>query len=179
MVSTEKHIQETLIDLMEEKPLEKIKVTELVQRADISRSTFYTYYDSIFAVLEGIEEEFLAHILEEKEVSKQYRDPALEQNFAYVLDHLRAFQVLLGPNGDPSFAARFGMRSKRILSAIATDQGSSLSDTQLTIVTEFSKAGKLQVFQWWSKHRNEVSVQEILEIMDQINGAIHGVVTGR
>ncbi len=42
--------------LMEEKELNKITVTKLVQRADINRGTFYNHYDNIFAIAKDFEE---------------------------------------------------------------------------------------------------------------------------
>lgn len=178
MTKTEQQICETLIDLMEETPFSKIKVTELTRRAGVSRSTFYSYYDSIFDVVQAIEDDFLCHIIDEKDVGTDNDMSVVSANFSYVRDHLRVFQILLGPNGDPSFTARFGNRSKRILASIADDSRSDLTQTQLTILDEFSMAGKLRVFQWWAQHKNDVSVNEIIDMLDRVTTAIHHIVTG-
>ena len=53
------HIAECFLDLMEEKPFYSIKVRELVEHASIARSTFYAYYDSIFDVVQRMEDGFL------------------------------------------------------------------------------------------------------------------------
>lgn len=48
---TRKLIKRVFAELMnEKKELRKITVTELVKRADITRSTFYTHYDDIYDV---------------------------------------------------------------------------------------------------------------------------------
>lgn len=48
---TKKIIQNTFLELLhEKKELNKITVTELVKRAEITRSTFYTHYDNIYDV---------------------------------------------------------------------------------------------------------------------------------
>lgn len=44
-------IAESLLRLMEEKPFEKITITEIVKRASVSRMTFYKYYSSKLEVL--------------------------------------------------------------------------------------------------------------------------------
>lgn len=49
-------IKTTFAELMQEKKeLNKITVTELVKRADITRSTFYTHYDDIYEVAKDYE----------------------------------------------------------------------------------------------------------------------------
>lgn len=178
MTKTEQQICETLIDIMEDTPLSKIKVTELTRQAGVSRSTFYNYYDSIFEVVQAIEDDFLSHIVDEKDVGTDNDADVVAANFSYVRDHLRVFQILLGPNGDPSFTARFGNRSKRILASIAGDSRSNLTETQLAILDEFAMAGKLRVFQWWAQHKNDVSVNEIIDMLDRVTTAIHHIVTG-
>lgn len=46
-IRSRKLIQEALADLLQEKPLEKITVTDVVNRADINRGTFYAHYANI------------------------------------------------------------------------------------------------------------------------------------
>ena len=50
-IKTRKHIKNAFAELInEKKQLNKITVQELVKRADITRSTFYTHYDNIYEV---------------------------------------------------------------------------------------------------------------------------------
>lgn len=46
-IRSRKLICNALGELMEEKPLDKITVTDVIKRADINRSTFYAHYDNI------------------------------------------------------------------------------------------------------------------------------------
>jgi len=41
-------IRDSLFELMQEKPIEKITVKELCEKADVNRSTFYAYYTDIY-----------------------------------------------------------------------------------------------------------------------------------
>ena len=45
---SKKVIRESLLALMQDKPLNKITVKELCDRADVNRSTFYAYYEDIY-----------------------------------------------------------------------------------------------------------------------------------
>ena len=42
---TKSVIRQALFDLLKEKPLNKITVTDICKMADINRSTFYSYYE--------------------------------------------------------------------------------------------------------------------------------------
>ena len=45
--------------ISEKKELSKITVSELVKRANINRSTFYSHYDDIYGVAEEYENELI------------------------------------------------------------------------------------------------------------------------
>ena len=51
-------IKESLFQLMQEKPINKITVKELCDRADVNRSTFYAYYTDIYDLDRKIIKEF-------------------------------------------------------------------------------------------------------------------------
>ncbi len=54
---TKQVLKDSLFELMQETPVEKITVKELCARADINRATFYAHYDTMTALLEEIEVE--------------------------------------------------------------------------------------------------------------------------
>ena len=61
---TKMFLKESLLELMKEKPVGKITPTELCRKAEINRNTFYAHYYSTRDVLEEIEDEFSAQIIE-------------------------------------------------------------------------------------------------------------------
>lgn len=61
---TKMFLRESLLALMETKPVEKITPTELCRHAGINRNTFYAHYRSPEELLESIEEEILIKIRE-------------------------------------------------------------------------------------------------------------------
>lgn len=58
---TQKLVKETMIELLEEKPLHKIKVKELCEKAGINRATFYHNFEDIYDVYEILENEFYSN----------------------------------------------------------------------------------------------------------------------
>lgn len=53
-IRSRKLINDALADLLTEKPLDKIKVTDVVSRADINRGTFYAHYKDIPDVVDHL-----------------------------------------------------------------------------------------------------------------------------
>ncbi len=59
-VKTKRLIKNTFIQMLsEKKEVGKISVSDLVQRAEISRATFYAHFDDIYAVVEEFEREII------------------------------------------------------------------------------------------------------------------------
>ena len=61
---TKMFLRESLLELMKEKPIDKITPTELCRTANINRNTFYSHYYSPRDVLIEIENDFSAQIIE-------------------------------------------------------------------------------------------------------------------
>ncbi len=61
---TEKALQKALIDLLKQKSLDHITVTELTKKADIHRGTFYIHYNDVYDLFESIETNFFKKTLE-------------------------------------------------------------------------------------------------------------------
>jgi AcrR family transcriptional regulator len=63
---TRKLIQEALFSLMKETPYQKIRINQITERADISRSTFYLHYetkdDLLLSVVDEIIEDYFQAI---------------------------------------------------------------------------------------------------------------------
>lgn len=64
-IRTKKMIRSALAELIDEKGFNNISVTDLTQRADINRGTFYLHYVDKYDLLERIENEIIQEIEEE------------------------------------------------------------------------------------------------------------------
>ncbi|NLY89888.1 MAG: TetR/AcrR family transcriptional regulator [Firmicutes bacterium] len=101
-------LRESLIKLLLEKPIARVTVKELCEKADINRATFYTHYTDQFDLFKQIEAEFIA------DVNSYLDNFTLEQGetglfqlivkiFEYVEKNSELCRVLLGRNGDMDF----------------------------------------------------------------------------
>ena len=107
---TKKMLKNTLIDLLDEKPLEKITVTEICKNADVNRSTFYAYYEDISALMLDIENEVLEHVTVYADNFNDYTDKKMlevfEEFFDYVKDNAKIFRVLIVQHDNSNFNRR-------------------------------------------------------------------------
>ena len=60
---TERAIKQAFMELRAEKPLEKIRVKELCDRACINKSTFYAHYQDIYALPNAMEDEMVEAVV--------------------------------------------------------------------------------------------------------------------
>lgn len=60
---TKQLVQDSLIELLNDKPIEKISISELCQLADINRTTFYNHYGSQYDVLQEVGESIADNIV--------------------------------------------------------------------------------------------------------------------
>jgi AcrR family transcriptional regulator len=63
-IRSRKLIRQAFLELIQEKPVEKITVTDIIKRADINRGTFYAHYQDIRDLMEQMGNETLAQIIE-------------------------------------------------------------------------------------------------------------------
>lgn len=59
---TKKMLNDALLELLEEKPIEKITPTELCRKATINRNTFYSHYRSTADLLDELEDGLLKKV---------------------------------------------------------------------------------------------------------------------
>ena len=110
---TKRLLTKSLTSLMKEKRINKITVTELTERADVNRSTFYLYYKDIYDMIERIETDMFEDF--SIELNKLYQsEPKRESTlafFSFVFDFIREnadiCKILLGQDGDYSFLNKF------------------------------------------------------------------------
>ncbi|TVX99908.1 TetR/AcrR family transcriptional regulator [Cohnella terricola] len=113
-----KHLlHQALMELIEEKGIERITVTDIANRADVNRGTFYLHYRDVPDMLDKIMNEVFERLLgytsrmDPRELSQYaYRDepyPKLLDILEEIARNKDFFQTILGPNGDLSYAIRF------------------------------------------------------------------------
>jgi AcrR family transcriptional regulator len=104
---TKRVIKDTLIELLQRKPIEKITVKELCESADVNRSTFYAHFADPSDVLRRIEQEtyadLTAYIAEFSAEDEGEAKAILTHIFDYISKNSGILRVLLSDNAAPDF----------------------------------------------------------------------------
>lgn len=165
---TKKMMKEALIDLLNQRPLEKITVTEICKIADVNRSTFYSYYEDIRALMLEIEDEVLEHVTVYSENFNDYTDERMlevfEEFFDYVKDNAKIFRVLLVQQDNSNF-------NRRMLDTIMEKYKMSLEckgvfTTKYTYI--YSVSGVIGIMGEWINSEFSLSSKELAKMVWQM-----------
>lgn len=86
---TKKAIKETFIELLDERPLNKITVKDIVEACGINRNSFYYHYQDLPALLEEITAERVQALISDHPTIGSIED-SFDAALDFVLDHKRA-----------------------------------------------------------------------------------------
>ena len=71
IVKTKERLRRALLDLLAERGLEEISISEVCDQAGVNRNTFYSHYPSVKALLEEIEAHFLEELINTVTISAE------------------------------------------------------------------------------------------------------------
>lgn len=151
---TRRALRSALIDLICEKPLSDITVTDLCARADVNRSTFYLHYKGVHELLEEIEDAILERI------NAHFPPcPTLDtvDGFTGFLEHMkrtpriaRLMQVLCSDQGDPRFVHRLQQQTyEAFLRGWARHPLPEVSEARKQLIFSFLVPGIVFVLASW------------------------------
>ncbi|MCI8778858.1 MAG: TetR/AcrR family transcriptional regulator [Bacilli bacterium] len=119
---TNQIIKETFAELIQEKKeLNNITVTELVKKANITRSAFYTHFDSIYDIAQEIQDETLDLLMTNLNGIQTIDDldHYLDIIFNYLKENEKIYSMLLSSNDPMLFSNRLSKTiNKYILSLL-------------------------------------------------------------
>ena len=84
ILKTKKTIRSTLIEMLQQKPFEKITVAEICRRGMISRITFYTHYEDKYARIEELFSEYTKEAVENYHALQGENNPANDGMTGYL-----------------------------------------------------------------------------------------------
>lgn len=167
---TKKALKEALLELLQEKNITQISVTELCQAADINRSTFYSHYETLLDVLDDIENEFLIHI-PFYDATQSF--PREKQRFVtyitYIQNHKTEFLVLL-ENG--RLIERIYIDTRKLYATAETD---SKRTQKYDYLSFYACHGSFQMIAHWLKTNQTDTANELAELLLELIVHINNV----
>ncbi len=178
---TRELIVEALLELTIEKGFAAVTVQDIVKRAKINRTTFYRHYQDKFDLLDR----YIQAVNELPDQSPGSGSPAGSQSviekaiqglvrvIEHVHRHARFFRVMLGPNGDPSFAAKVRQNIQKRIRRLLPE--ALQSDRSADLYLNYVSSGAVGVLSWWLENEMPYSPEQMVTILSRI--IVAGLVT--
>lgn len=171
-------LKETLVSLIEEKPLRKITIREISERAKINRGTFYLHYLDIYDMVEKLELEVTDKVKEivdnENPLAMNYLIlPVLGKIIEYFYEEQQFIRALISPNGNPYFLTDIQNIMIEHTLKIYKQNFKKHEDNTVRIAVTFIVSGGVSVFSEWFKSGCKTPIQEIIQTCEAIIS--HGI----
>lgn len=165
-IRSRKLIRQAFVELMQEKDLEKITVTDIVSRADINRGTFYAHYQDTRAVIEQIENELIEKMLEflgEFQYKNFFQNPLplLLKLARYLEEDLEFYRILINARGADQFLVKIKNIFVKYMENDSDTPERVKKSTEFVVRINFFAGGIINLYQIWFRNEMECSLNEI------------------
>ncbi len=150
IVRTCRTIRSTFMELLSEKAFPKITISELCERAEINRKTFYRHYNSLDEVAAEIENEMLDTF------AHGFKDGGIDSVGSVVAsvgkgigDRRDYFQKLMRHNPEVFNNGRLKEALSRMLVAVMKNRTAHPDERELKLSAEFAVSGVFSLYAQW------------------------------
>ena len=167
ILKTHQAIENAMSDLLKEKSFDHITTTELVKRAGISRSSFYTHYQDKYEMIDKYQSAFflkLATIFSENDTDL---GAAIYELFKFLDTDCPVESALLSENGTREIHMYLIQQIKTFLADVIFPNfgQKSFDQVNLDYRTTYLPQAIFGILQLWIKRGKQESPQEITDIL--------------
>jgi AcrR family transcriptional regulator len=161
--------RQTFIDvfceLYSQKPIEKISVKDITNKAGYNRSTFYQHFADIYELLDLVENDLLNYMKREFMNKKVSTNP-IENTFHCLenSEHISVLKALLGDYG----SIRFLERLKREIPFDRLGLNFPEYNSLTPYLIEFYISTSLSLFRLWIRQEKDLSSEELCKLVDNL-----------
>lgn len=181
---TKKALRETMIRALNERPLEKIRVKDLVEECGVNRNTFYYHYKDIYELLADIFETETEEIAE----TLQYDDGNWERIFVeasrFALDNKRLIFNVYNSISRETLERYLYNVSTHIVARYVNQQarGMNVSERDKELIILFYKHAVVGIVLEWLQRRMkdepEAAIRRLCDLMyDSVKNALKNAET--
>ena len=173
---TRRLVNTAMLELLFERHYETITVQDILDRAGIGRSTFYTHFFDKEDVLSSIAEQMLEMFSQQLSQRKEGEAiaPVLEL-FEHVRQHEQYFRAMLrGHTGEVFWEVAQAALSKTIEQALSTIYAENASPAiSWAVIVQYLTGALLALLKWWLKAEMPYPPEQMEKIFQQL--ALPGV----
>lgn len=165
---------EAFWELYKEKPLAKMTVREITDRAGYNRGTFYAYFADVYE----IQKVFKKSLIPEKDMIIGHlrhldKDDAgvfesFDKTNAYIRANWEKIAVMIGPEGDPSFVYEFRSEIRKIIMGYVEEIGIREPE-KFEYIIEYQISAHISVFQLWIERCGEPDEKKLAAMMEEVS----------
>lgn len=172
-------IEKSFYELLKEKPVSKITVTELCEMSNINRATFYKHYLDVYDLLDKIEEDLFRQIREGLQAdTKMDIDVFLTRMLDYTKKEQNKFLALGGENGDPNLMMKTYKVCYESAYPFIEEGVTNIDGNKKQMIYQYVATGSGGVLAWWFENGLKESPEEISKfILDISSATISGLIT--
>ncbi|AKP64064.1 hypothetical protein FC99_GL000285 [Levilactobacillus koreensis JCM 16448] len=170
-LKTQRLIKDTLLQLLQRKPLHKITVSEITQIANIGRGTFYVHYPDVDSLYDQIINEAIDNLTEL--FDQTYPSGAGNADFVALF---RAVTQYLTANATLFCVLLQNQKSGKVIrqiknlfaQRIMTERQFDPNDPEIQVTVTFTIAGAIGALTDWLTGDLDVSADQLAQIIDKI-----------
>lgn len=168
-------LKQSLLSILEEKPIGKVTIKELCERAQINRGTFYLHYNEPNDVLKEIENEFIEENMQffKPYIKNPSRKDCLSGLFSCLMKNADLCSVLMGPHGAPQFFERIQSMFREAILDDWQNEFPDYSRQDLEFVYEFILPGAMRLTLKWAKNSNGLTPEQLGLRLDRLGHYCH------
>lgn len=158
-------IEQSFLELLAEKPAGKITVTELCQRAQINRATFYKHYLDVADLLEKMEEDLFDRIRSFFDAENLKLRDFLVKMMYYTRENYARFMALGGDNGDSNLMTKTFMVCYEKGFPLLSNNLHALSKEEKEMLFAFLSHGSGAILALWIRNGMKESPEEVAQLV--------------
>ena len=173
VIKTRANIRNVLVEIMSEKPISSITISEICELARINRKTFYRHYRTVGDVLEELENDFLKEFSEHLQSGSLLNIGAVVRGVSETVKlHRDFFSRLMRFNPEIFKSGRMKLVLRRMISAALRNNGAGNNDRELNAISEFIVSGVLSVYKPWFEDgcREDIDVLADISVKTAVRG---------
>ena len=173
-LKTKKAIFQAFSELLKEKELRKITVQEVVDKADISRVTFYKYYLDVYDLYDKVENELLLNMgLITLELADKPSKEFFKEIINYIYNNRVTFDMVFSPNSTNKLRDKMSRLIEGTLQKIYSEKlGISINNQDLVYICCYHSSGFLAVIQKWIQNGYSYSCESIIKQISEFDKSI-------
>ncbi len=165
---TKRMLKDALLQLLSQKEIGKISITELCKAAQINRATFYRHYYLPQDLLLEIEKDIICNAQDIAPLPSKIKDakPYLEKLFTYVYDHADIIRVLIRSNTEANLVHMFDQYNYALLTdKLSTKDNMPFDSDSLKLLSTYLSGGGYHLVRAWLTEDISKTPQEIAALV--------------